>query len=239
MCRLLFLGERGRKKTPSQNLMFTRHYNKVNGTIGRSVFRSTSATQKRLPPLFSGVPIFADGIITNLLERQKTGFLPKKARNRSEVVLRLNRIGGVPIGAYSDGATSYFAQPLDSTYNEIIYKPGVGPREYFVGRLGSRRRNVGEHLSQRGRISISKTVTRWHFCPERATYISPGQGVLAAALGTFSSRKSRPERARRTTAVRHFPCPFRAAKLLGHPSPRALPWAKMQCPCRAEDASNP
>ena len=55
------------------------------------------------------------------------------------------------------------------------------------------------------------TSISWHFCPERA----------------------------RHTLGQSFSLPLQGGKIIGAPSPRALPWAKMQCPCRAEDASNP
>ena len=55
------------------------------------------------------------------------------------------------------------------------------------------------------------TSIRWHFCLERA----------------------------RHTLDQSFSFPFQGGKIIGAPSPRALPWAKMRCPCRAEDANNP
>ena len=46
-------------------------------------------------------------------------------------------------------------------------------------------------------LRIRSKVHRGNLCPERVTHNSPGQGVLAAALGKrYQKNNSRPERAR-------------------------------------------
>ena len=91
-----------------------------------------------------------------------------------------------------------------------------------------------------GPANLGEILRLYHeigcFPPRRGTRPSPGQGVLAAALG-FNAPKpfSRPERARYCTAI--FSCPVGAAECYGriHSIPRAarpcllawrLPWAR-------------